>query len=146
MVMRNSILMSCTTMAEAFFKALLKLPCVDNVISSLMKWRTSMKQSIFLSFFVICLCSSSAVGLPISLYDELDAKTQTDYIGGVASGILFMDAYYRNSGATPTYCMPSTVKLGSDLATVALSNYSGNRDHPVAFGVIEGLRVMFPCR
>lgn len=100
----------------------------------------------FPEFFVICLCSTSAVGLPISLYGELDAKTQFDYIGGVASGILVMDAYHLNSGATPIYCMPSTVNLGGDLATVALSNYSGNRDHAVALGVIEGLRVMFPCR
>ena len=89
--------------------------------------------------------TTASLGSSIKQYEKYDRVQQSFFIGGIADGLVMTQAYYHKVGLPEIFCLPSDVRFGPDLAKVALSNFSGSKDLPVAFGVIEGITKMFPC-
>mgnify|MGYP001336884882 CR=1 FL=1 len=94
---------------------------------------------------LLAISSQPSLASSIKQYEKYDRVTQSFYIGGIADGLGMLQAYYQKVGVPNIFCLPSDVRFGPDLAKVALSNFSGSKDLPVAFGVIEGITKMFPC-
>lgn len=104
-----------------------------------------MKITATIVFAVSMSISSVTNAVEITAYETFDESLSGIYIGGVANGIWYLQAYYSVDGSPRLFCLPSNISLGGQLAKAALEFYDGPKDVPVSMGVIEGLKKMFPC-
>ena len=105
--------------------------------------------------FTVALAGSQVAAITISEYEQfhkIDKHGADMYISGIAEGIITARAgfqfYNQGSNYIDLFCIPDGIKVGANLAKVAMQAYKeANRsdDAFVGFAVAEGLSKMFPC-